>query len=196
MEKKNFNWITTKVKDQRYRCNIIEFWWSRLVAVKFLNNQLCEFLCCFVCVYDCAARSKQVFQWAATIAVYLSKHVIAGYRAATSWRRTSLLRHGNVLWKPRHVYPHFVTCLFLFVVSGRPFRLLICPVPSCLWCYVGVLWPNSWMDQGAIWYGSRPWPMPHCVRWEPKRGTAPPNFWPMSVVAKQLDGSRCHLVRR
>jgi len=24
----------------------------------------------------------------------------------------------------------------------------------------------------------------------------PPNFWPMSVVAKRLDGSRCHLVRR
>ena len=26
----------------------------------------------------------------------------------------------------------------------------------------------------------------------PKRGTAP-NFWPMCVVAKRLDGSRCHL---
>ena len=25
----------------------------------------------------------------------------------------------------------------------------------------------------------------------PQRGTAP-NFWPMSVVAKRLDGSRCH----
>ena len=29
----------------------------------------------------------------------------------------------------------------------------------------------------------------------PKRGTAP-NFRPLSVVAKRLDGSRCHLVRR
>jgi len=30
-----------------------------------------------------------------------------------------------------------------------------------------------------------------------KKGTAfPPNFWPMSIVAKRLDGSRCHLVRR
>jgi len=28
----------------------------------------------------------------------------------------------------------------------------------------------------------------------PKRGTAP-NFRPMYVVAKRLDGSRCHLVR-
>ena len=29
----------------------------------------------------------------------------------------------------------------------------------------------------------------------PKGGRAP-NFWPMSIVAKRLDGSRCHLVRR
>jgi len=29
----------------------------------------------------------------------------------------------------------------------------------------------------------------------PKRGTAP-NFQPMSVVAKRLERSRCHLVRR
>jgi len=29
-----------------------------------------------------------------------------------------------------------------------------------------------------------------------KKVTAPPNFWPMSLVAKRLDGSRCHLVRR
>jgi len=29
----------------------------------------------------------------------------------------------------------------------------------------------------------------------PKRGTAP-NFWPMSVVPKQLDALRCHLVQR
>jgi len=29
----------------------------------------------------------------------------------------------------------------------------------------------------------------------PQRDTAP-NFWLMSVVAKRLDGSRCHFVRR
>jgi len=29
----------------------------------------------------------------------------------------------------------------------------------------------------------------------PKSGTDP-NFWPMYVVAKRLDGSRCHLVGR
>jgi len=39
-----------------------------------------------------------------------------------------------------------------------------------------------------------------CVRWDPapypKRGRALPNFRPTSIVAKQLHGSRCHLVRR
>jgi len=29
----------------------------------------------------------------------------------------------------------------------------------------------------------------------PKRGGAPSNFWPTSIVAKRLHGSRCHLVR-
>jgi len=29
-----------------------------------------------------------------------------------------------------------------------------------------------------------------------KKAQPPPNFWPMSIVAKRLDGSRCHLVRR
>jgi len=30
----------------------------------------------------------------------------------------------------------------------------------------------------------------------PKKGAEPPNFWPMSIVSKRLDGSRCHVVRR
>jgi len=46
----------------------------------------------------------------------------------------------------------------------------------------------------------RPRPWPHCVRWDPaplrKRGRAAPNFWPISVATKWLDGSRCHLVGR
>jgi len=30
-----------------------------------------------------------------------------------------------------------------------------------------LLRPNCWMHQDAIWYGSRPRPRPHCIRWEP-----------------------------
>ena len=64
-----------------------------------------------------------------------------------------------------------------------------------------LLWSNGWMDQDATWYGGRPQPRPHCVRWGPssppkKGGTAAPSFQPMSIKAKRLDGSRCHLVRR
>jgi len=47
-------------------------------------------------------------------------------------------------------------------------------------------------------------PRRHCVRWGPSSPLPPPpknggtasNFWSMSIVAKRLDGSRCHLVRR
>jgi len=49
-----------------------------------------------------------------------------------------------------------------------------------------LLWPNGWMDEDAAWYGSRPRPRPHCIRWGPssrERGTAAPSFWPMSIVA-------------
>ena len=47
---------------------------------------------------------------------------------------------------------------------------------SCL------LWPNSWIDQYATWYGGRPRPRRRCVRWGPssptERGTAAPTFRP------------------
>ena len=61
-----------------------------------------------------------------------------------------------------------------------------------------LLWPcNGWMDQDTTWYGGRPRPRRYCVRLvsSPQRGTAP-SFRPMFVLAKWLDGSRCHLVRR
>jgi len=42
-------------------------------------------------------------------------------------------------------------------------------------CDAFLLWPNGWMHQDATWYGSRPRPRPHCVRWGPssrERGLA------------------------
>ena len=63
---------------------------------------------------------------------------------------------------------------------GKPPLTIFGP---CLLC------PNGWLDQDATWNGGRPWPRRHCVRWgpsSPKRGTAPPNFGPMSIVAKWL----------
>jgi len=68
---------------------------------------------------------------------------------------------------------------------------------SCFVCNVGVLWPHGCVDQDETSHGGRPLTWPHCVRWEtsspPLKG-ALPQFSPMSVVTKRLDGSRCHLV--
>jgi len=51
------------------------------------------------------------------------------------------------------------------------------------------------MDQDGSWHGGGPRSRPHCLRWDPappqKKGTAT-SFRPMSVVAKWLDGLRCH----
>jgi len=67
--------------------------------------------------------------------------------------------------------------------------------------FAHVLWPNGCMDQDATCYGGRHQLRSHCVTWGTqlprlKRGTTAPNFRPMSVVAKRLHGSRCHLVWR
>jgi len=61
-----------------------------------------------------------------------------------------------------------------------------------------LLWPNGSMDEDATWYEGRPRPKRHCARWGPssptQKGGTSPNFWPMSIVPKRLDGSRCQLV--
>jgi len=82
---------------------------------------------------------------------------------------------------------------------GSPYDIRPLSVgPVCLSvCDVGVLWPNGWMDQDATCYAARPQLTPYSVRLGPSSSSpegAHPNFWPISVVAKSLDGSRCHLV--
>ena len=70
-----------------------------------------------------------------------------------------------------------------------------CPVLSV--CDIGVLWPNSWMNQDATQYGGRPRPKPHCitrgpsspkgaVSSSPKRST--PNFRPCLLWPNGLMG--------
>jgi len=58
-----------------------------------------------------------------------------------------------------------------------------------------VLWQNGWMDQDATWYGGRPRPRRHCVRWGPsphgKGHSSPPLFgpcllWPNGRPSQQL----------
>jgi len=84
------------------------------------------------------------------------------------------------------------------VLDGDPTPPLQKEAPSifgpCL------LWPNGWMEQDATWYGGRPRPRPHCARWDPaphpQKGAQPSDFRPITIVAKRLDDSRCHVVRR
>ena len=89
-----------------------------------------------------------------------------------------------------------------FALCYRSVVCLSCPVLYCLSvCDIRALRPNGWTDKDETWLARRPRPWPHCVTWEPsspspKKGAQPPNFRPMSIVAKRLDGSRCHLVRR
>ena len=83
--------------------------------------------------------------------------------------------------------------------NGSPYAIRPLPVClsvlSCPVCEVGVLWPNTWMDQDETWHAGRPWPWPYCVGWGPSSplpqwGTAP-NFRAMCVVAIRLDGLSC-----
>jgi len=60
-----------------------------------------------------------------------------------------------------------------------------------------LLWPNGWMDQDTTLYGSRLIPGDIVLDGDPAAappkksgGTEPRQFWPMSIVAKRLHGSR------
>jgi len=56
-----------------------------------------------------------------------------------------------------------------------------------------VLRPNGWMHQDATWYGGRPRPTRHCVRWGPsspltKKGAEPPPQFSVHVHCGQTAG--------
>jgi len=52
-----------------------------------------------------------------------------------------------------------------------------------------LLWPNGWMDQCATWYGGRPRPRPHCIRWGPssprRTGHSSPPLFGRCLVTKR-----------
>jgi len=60
--------------------------------------------------------------------------------------------------------------------------------------------PNGRIDQDSTWYGGRPRPGATVSDGDPaplpKKEAEPPNFRPMFIVAKRLDGSRWYLARR
>jgi len=59
-----------------------------------------------------------------------------------------------------------------------------------------LMWPNGCMDQDATWHDGRSGPRPHCAKLHYPKKDHSLNFPPIFIVAKQLDGPRCHLVWR
>jgi len=59
-----------------------------------------------------------------------------------------------------------------------------------------LLWPNGWMHQDVTWYGGRPhvglrdivFDVEYAATSSKRAHPLPPSFWPMSIVAKWLDG--------
>ena len=111
-----------------------------------------------------------------------------GHSSCMIIERTHLRPH----WPPLHKesqqttrnVSHKYTSTAKMIHCWRPLQVTVRPIlrDRCPVCNAGVLWPNGWMDQDATWYGGRPRPRGHRVRWGPssptERGTAPPHFRP------------------
>jgi len=84
-----------------------------------------------------------------------------------------------VRWRPRSLLPK----------GGQSLLQILGP---CLF------WPNGWMDEDGTWRGGGPQPGDFVLDGDPAplspKGAQTPSFWPISVAAKWLHGSRCHLV--
>jgi len=79
-----------------------------------------------------------------------------------------------------------------FVLDGDPTATLKGAEPHPIFG-PRLLCPNGCMDHDATWYGGRPAYATLCSMWtqlppEKEAYPPPPNFWPVSIVAKRLDG--------
>jgi len=135
------------------------------------------------------------------------------YIGSVTARHSSTARQPNiaaVFDRGRHLYSagrpspwssaHIVVYFFRFWATVcKTVRPMLSDRDVCPVCDVGVLWSNGCTDQDETWHAGSPRPWPYCVRWgpsspSPKGAQPPPNFRPISVAAKRLHGSRCHLV--
>jgi len=120
--------------------------------------------------------------------------------AFTSWAFTIWKHHNN--WGSRHP----IAAYYSFVDPER----MKCWVAWLVDLYIRMVYSHKWSPisyktsraqdsestpakdrRSVAGPGNQPRPRPwlHCVRWAQQ----PSNFRPMSIVVKQLDGSRCHL---
>jgi len=114
-----------------------------------------------------------------------------------------IVLEGTQLLQKRHSSPRFLTHVYCGQTAGwirMPFGMEVGLGPGHIMLdgdpatppqkgpqfSAHVCCANGWVDQDAIWYGGRPRPRRHSVRWGsscPQRGTDP-SFQLMSVVAK------------
>jgi len=71
-------------------------------------------------------------------------------------------------WGAVHIHCTILSLLRIFWATTCYQAVVCLSVLSCLSvCEVGILWPNSWMDQDETWHAVRTLPWPHCIRWVP-----------------------------
>ena len=155
-------------------------------------------------------RLYMISTWRTAVRWWTSPAGACQYSTAISASPSLTSTHGESISFPRSLSLSLSVsrCVGLLGNFRRPLQVTIRPMPRdrypicpvCLSvCNIGLLWPSGWMDQYATWYGGRPRPRPHCVRWRPqlpnRKRHSSPSFRLMSILVKRLNGSGYHLVR-
>jgi len=160
--------------------------WRELewLFIKWCQKVVVNYTC--TCALEKSARSSVYwnFYWLNTLCDLLFKFVYWSVTVAVNSLFVLLLL--VLLIKQDHTYSYTTTATFVIT------RVFVCKWQRFFY---------GWMHQDATWYEGRPWPRPHCARWEPSspcpKGAQPPvNFPHMSVVAKWLHAPGYHSVRR
>ena len=138
--------------------------------------------------------------------LHARRHLVVQHRPHTDHTRVRLDRRvPGTVSVPVGCFITDSATVILFVVSvtGRPLQVTVhpalrdrCPVLSCPVCLsvcnIGVLWPNGWMDQDTISYGSRPRRRRHVLDGDPappRKGTQQlPHFSAHVILAHDYCG--------
>jgi len=109
-----------------------------------------------------------------------------------------LLEPGRTTYRTALTHVLIIVYFWITITSnGSPYATGPLSCLSVMLVYCGR--SNGWMDQDTTWYGGRPRPRWHCVRWGPssptERGTAahpslgPCLLWPNGRPSQQLQSS-------
>ena len=139
-------------------------------GLSFLQQLLCIFVqLCIGCFWGSRDTLKKIIDFANQ------------YHLSMPYRKRLATYFGQPFVK------QFALCYRAIVQSCLSVTLVYCG-QTVRWIKVKLVMEVG-LGPGHIVLDGDPAPSPH------KKGTAP-SFWPMSIVAKQLDRLRCHLVWR